>query len=167
MLDYTLEKVCALRPENLTVHTLAIKRSSKMHLESLLNAEAYAGRQQSALVEDMIERAVRTAIGNGYHPYYLYRQKMMAGNMENIGWCQSGKACIYNIDNMEETVPVMAFGAGAISKWMFDRTLRIERAPNVRNVEEYIHRVGEMVERKFRLLEVEVSREHLERYLEH
>ena len=72
----------------------------------------------------------------------------MAGNLENVGYARPGKACLYNIGNMEETVSVLALGAGAISKWLFDRTLRIERAPNVRNIEEYIARVDEMVDRK-------------------
>ena len=75
----------------------------------------------------------------------------MAGNLENVGYAKEGCACLYNIGNMEETVSVLALGAGAISKWLFDpsdHTLRIERAPNVRNIEEYIRRVDEMVRRK-------------------
>jgi oxygen-independent coproporphyrinogen-3 oxidase len=72
----------------------------------------------------------------------------MAGNLENVGYAMPGKGCLYNIGNMEETASVLALGSGAISKWLFDRALRIERAPNVRNIEEYINRVDEMVERK-------------------
>jgi len=87
-------------------------------------------------------------MAKGWRPYYLYRQKYMAGNLENVGYARPGKACLYNIGNMEETVSVLALGAGAITKWLFDRALRIERAPNVRNIEEYIARVDEMVGRK-------------------
>jgi oxygen-independent coproporphyrinogen-3 oxidase len=75
----------------------------------------------------------------------------MAGNLENVGYCLPGYQCVYNIDIMEETAPILAFGAGAISKWVFDRQRRIERAPNVKNIEEYIGRVDEMIERKRKL----------------
>ena len=87
-----------------------------------------------------------------YHPYYLYRQKYMAGNLENVGYAKPGHACLYNIGNMEETARVLALGAGAISKWLFDRERRIERAPNLRNIDAYIDRVDEMVYRKRRLI---------------
>ena len=95
----------------------------------------------------------------------------MAGNLENVGYAKRGKACLYNIGNMEETASVLALGAGAITKLLFDREvkaeaqgydlealrfanlqLRIERAPNVRNVEQYIARIEEMVDRKRALI---------------
>lgn len=76
----------------------------------------------------------------------------MAGNLENVGYARAGKACLYNIGNMEETASVLALGAGAITKWLFDRELRIERAPNVKNIEEYISRVDEMCRRKQTLI---------------
>ena len=82
----------------------------------------------------------------------------MAGNLENVGYARPGKACLYNIGNMEETASVLALGAGAISKWLFDRTMRIERAPNVRNIEQYIQRVDEMVQRKRALILPEAAR---------
>ena len=71
----------------------------------------------------------------------------MAGNLENVGYALPGCACLYNIGNMEETASVLALGAGAITKWLFDRQRRIERAPNVKNIEEYIARVDEMAAR--------------------
>ena len=80
---------------------------------------------------------------------------LMAGNLENVGYARPGKACLYNLGNMEETVSVLALGAGAITKWLFDpgkRDLRIERAPNVRNIEEYIARVDEMARRKAEII---------------
>ena len=76
----------------------------------------------------------------------------MAGNLENVGYAKPGKACLYNIGNMEETASVLALGAGAITKWVFDRDRRIERAPNVKNIEEYINRVDEMCQRKLELI---------------
>ena len=85
-------------------------------------------------------------------PYYLYRQKYMAGNLQNVGYARPSMACLYNIGNMEETASVLALGAGAITKWLFDRARRIERAPNVKNIEAYIARVEEMAARKRELI---------------
>ena len=76
----------------------------------------------------------------------------MADNLENVGYALSGEACVYNIDIMEETAPVLAVGACAITKWLFPRERRIERAPNVKNIEAYIARVDEMVARKRKLI---------------
>ena len=143
---HTLDVVEGLRPESVTVHSLAIKRSSKLH-EQLTVAGGHTQTNAVGAAE-MIATARSRLMGQGYRPYYLYRQKYMAGNLENVGYALPGKACLYNIGNMEETVSVLALGAGAISKWLFDRTLRIERAPNVRNIDEYIARVDEMVRRK-------------------
>ena len=116
---------------------------------------------------EMITAARHRLTAAGWKPYYLYRQKYMAGNLENVGYAMPGRACLYNIGNMEETASVLALGAGAISKWLFDQDLRavaqgydpeelrfsnlqlrIERAPNVRNIEQYIERIDEMVARK-------------------
>ncbi|MCL2812902.1 MAG: coproporphyrinogen dehydrogenase HemZ, partial [Clostridia bacterium] len=72
----------------------------------------------------------------------------MAGNLENVGYAKPGYACRYNIDHMEETISVLALGAGGISKRVFGNEARIERAPNVSNIDHYIARVGEMIGRK-------------------
>ncbi len=147
----SIRQAVALAPESITVHALAIKHSSK------LNEQRY--RQSSPEeAQRMVEEARALLEGAGYRPYYLYRQKYMAGNLENVGYAKPGCACLYNIDNMEETAPVLAFGAGAISKWLFPgrddggRDERIERAPNVRNIDEYIARAEEMAQRKIALV---------------
>lgn len=143
-LDMFLETLAwsrALRPESLTVHTLSIKRSSLLHLWE-------AQLPDGAMVESMVEAGRREAAARGMHPYYLYRQKHMAGNLENVGYALPGHACVYNIDMMEETAHVFAAGAGAISKRVDPRIGRIERAPNVSEVGEYIRREEEMLERK-------------------
>lgn len=145
--ENTLSVVERLRPESVTVHSLAIKRSSRLHEQLHLDAGAHS-QILAAGAGEMIASARERLTAGGWKPYYLYRQKYMAGNLENVGYARPGKACLYNIGNMEETVSVLALGAGAISKWLFDRALRIERAPNVRNIEEYIRRVDEMVARK-------------------
>ena len=145
--DATLEKVISLAPESVTVHSLAIKRSSKLHEQ--LHVSGAGHTQVSAEgAGEMIAQARSRLTQAGWRPYYLYRQKYMAGNLENVGYAKPGKACLYNIGNMEETASVLALGAGAISKWLFARDLRIERAANVKNIEEYARRVDEMVQRK-------------------
>lgn len=143
----TLEKVISLAPESVTVHSLAIKRSSKLH-EQLHVSGAGHTQVSAAGAAEMIAHARSRLARAGWRPYYLYRQKYMAGNLENVGYARPGKACLYNIGNMEETASVLALGAGAISKWLFARDLRIERAANVKNIEEYTRRVEEMVQRK-------------------
>ncbi len=145
---HTLDVIEALAPDSVTVHSLAIKRSSRLH-EQLVTAGNGYGQIEAEGAAEMIALARNRLTAGGWRPYYLYRQKYMAGNLENVGYAKPGKACLYNIGNMEETVSVLALGAGAITKWLFaDRTLRIERAPNVRNIEEYIARVDEMAQRK-------------------
>ena len=145
--EHTLDVVERLAPDSVTVHSLAIKRSSRLHEQLAVAGNGY-GQVTREGADRMITTARQRLTAKGWRPYYLYRQKYMAGNLENVGYAKPGKACLYNIGNMEETVSVLALGAGAITKWLFDRTLRIERAPNVRNIEEYIARVDEMVRRK-------------------
>ena len=143
--DRTLDTALSLAPEGITVHTLSVKRASRLH-------EAGFTPEEPGLAEWMVDEARARLHQAGYQPYYLYRQKHMADNLENVGYCRPRYACRYNIDNMEETVPVLALGAGAITKWVFPREKRIERAPNVRNIETYIREADEMAARKRTLL---------------
>ena len=138
----TMEAVRALAPDSLTVHTLAIKRSSRLNLE-------HAPLPDAAVAAAMVRMGEETADALGLVPYYLYRQKYMAGQQQNVGYARPGAACLYNVDIMEETASIVAMGAGAISKRVFpDRELRIRRAPNVSSVSVYIDRVREMARRK-------------------
>lgn len=139
---HTMDVIRELKPDSLTVHTLAIKRSSRLNLEKTPLPDAQ-------VAAEMVRMGQETADALGLEPYYLYRQKYMAGQQQNVGYARPGKACLYNIDIMEETTSILAMGAGAISKRVFpDRELRIERAPNVTNVSVYIDRVEEMARRK-------------------
>ena len=140
----TLEEAVRLHPESLTVHTLAIKRSSRMSLENhpLPDGEMTAR---------MVEAGRETAKALGMVPYYLYRQKYMAGNLENTGYALPGHACLYNVDMMEETSHILALGAGGISKRIWPEEGHISRAPNVANIHDYITRVDEMINRKIDL----------------
>ena len=100
------------------------------------------------MVGRMVEEGRAEAGARGMAPYYLYRQKYMAGNLENVGYALPGHECLYNVDMMEETAHVLAVGAGAISKRVCPAVGRIERAPNVSEITQYIDRVGEMAQRK-------------------
>ena len=137
----TMNAARALRPESLTVHTLAIKRSSRLHLEN-------APLPDDETAAEMVRMGLATARELGMEPYYLYRQKQMAGNQENVGYALPGHACQYNVDIMEETTHILALGAGGISKRIYPEEGHIERAPNVSNIEHYIARVDEMAQRK-------------------
>ena len=102
---------------------------------------------------EIIDMTARYARDMGLKPYYLYRQKNMAGNFENVGYASPGKACIYNILIMEEQQTIIGCGAGTTTKRVIPGENRIERCENVKNVEQYIERIHEMTERKQRLLE--------------
>lgn len=143
--EHTMAEIARLKPDSLTVHTLALKRSSRLNLER-------APLPQAETAAAMVRLGGETAKALHMRPYYLYRQKYMAGQQQNVGYAVEGAACLYNIDMMEENGSVVAVGAGAISKRVFpDRELRIERAPNVSNVAVYIDRVAEMARRKYEL----------------
>ena len=143
----TLNKVTELDPESITVHTLTIKRSAKLYEENIStfkNNPAY----------DMVNRSIDILPKKGYMPYYLYRQKNMSGNFENVGYAKPGKAGIYNILIMEEVQTIMALGAGTISKRVYGDG-RIERCDNVKDVGQYIERIDEMIQRKQQLFSEE------------
>ncbi len=140
-IDETLEKVLDLGPENVTVHSLAVKRASRLRLEM----ERYSAYQMENSDEAM-ERARLKLKDAGLFPYYLYRQKNMAGNQENVGYAKPGKEGLYNVLIMEEVQPIAAVGAGATSKQVKDG--RITRADNIKDVLLYLQSVDEMIERK-------------------
>ena len=147
----TMEIIRKLAPDNLTVHSLAIKRAARLNIQR----ERY---QDFEIVNtaDHIALTAKVAEEMGLFPYYLYRQKNMAGNFENVGYAAPGKAGVYNVLIMEEKQSIVACGAGASTKRVWvqpnpDGTHRIERAENVKDVAQYITRIDEMIERKSRL----------------
>lgn len=149
MVKETLRQLSALAPDSLTVHSLAVKRASKL-------GEWIEKNGRSALNDttEMMEASMQTARELGMEPYYLYRQKNMAGNLENIGFSKPGKEGIYNILIMEEKQTIAAVGAGSITKRVFGNG-RIERSDNIKDLELYMTRIDEMVERRRTLLNME------------
>ena len=142
----TIRRVKELAPDSLTVHSLAIKRASRLSQWILEN-----GMDTLHNTEETMEIAAAGARELGMDPYYLYRQKNMSGNFENVGYAKPGKAGIYNILIMEEKQSILALGAGTISKAVYPDG-RIERCDNVKDVDLYIEKIDEMIDRKRKLL---------------
>lgn len=143
----TLVRIGELNPESVTVHTMSVKRASRLHEEQVRFIQT-----PDEIVSGMIEHARCFLTRMGLMPYYLYRQKNILANLENVGYAKPGYEGIYNILIMEEVQSILALGAGAISKILFPGG-RIERIFNVRNVEQYIDRIDEMIERKKQMLD--------------
>lgn len=144
--DNTLNWMNRLNPENVTVHTLAIKRASvynEMNLDT---------RSHNDIVYKMMELARNKLENNQYYPYYLYRQKYMAQNLENIGFCKKDRECIYNIQIMEEKQSIVAFGADAVTKAYFPEEDRLERQHNIKDLRLYIKNIDSQINKKVDLL---------------
>lgn len=138
---HSLEQAISLEPENITVHTLTLKRASNLVVE-----------HRAAAYDDVAAMLARcTALeAAGYQPYYLYRQKGTLQNLENIGWSKPGKACLYNIYIMEEIHSILSAGAGGSTKLVIPgkRHGKIERIFNFKYPTEYIDRFDEILARK-------------------
>ena len=167
---HTMEEIAKLQPDDLTVHSLALKRGSELHAQMAQEAEAasrLAGQDSSPhthlpsdeagrpdLYTGMARIAEDGARAMGLHPYYLYRQKNMTGNMENTGYARPGKEGLSNILGMEEVQSVVACGCGAITKRVWNVPEDdpsyglIKRTGNVKELDAYLARVDEMIERK-------------------
>ena len=145
--QHTMEEIKKLSPDSLTVHSLAVKKASRMMQWIEKN-----GLELLHNTEETIQLAARTAREMSLHPYYLYRQKNMTGNLENVGYAREGCYGLYNILIMEEKQTIMAIGAGTISKAVHSDG-RIERCENVKELPLYLEKIDEMIERKRRLLE--------------
>ncbi len=145
--EHTLREIEALDPDSLTVHSLAIKRASRLRREvledRLKDQEADRGDFRGLSLTNsaaLMQRAAGSALRMGMRPYYLYRQKNMRGNLENTGFSRPGRECLYNILIMEEMQSIAAFGAGASSKTVYPDG-RIERSVTTRDLDLYFSRV--------------------------
>lgn len=146
--EYTFSEIQKLNPDNLTVHSMAIKRSARLRAEW----DTY----QNYIMENSenhMALARETAKAMGMQPYYLYRQKNMAGNLENIGFSKPGREGLYNILIMEEKQTIMALGAGTSCKYVTEHGKSVTRSENVKDVGVYLERLDEMIDRKRQRLE--------------
>lgn len=146
---HTLDEIVRLAPDNLTVHTLALKRSSR-----LVERLGEYPLPEADVAEAMVTTGAEAAHALGMRPYYMYRQKYMRGNLENVGYALPGKECVYNIDMMEDTTSIMAHGAGAMTKCIYDAERRVERVPNPKDIATYIAKIDRLAEEKRRLYEI-------------
>lgn len=145
MFAHSVDSLIKLRPDNITVHTLALKKGAELKLQN------YRGQQQQ--VARMVEYSHDVLHKSGYKAYYMYRQKYMSDNLENVGFCLEGKQCVYNVDNMEELRSIIACGSNAISKRVYSGLNRIERSANAKDIITYINNIDQYTKRKFQLFE--------------
>ena len=150
MVENTMKEIISLNPESVTVHTLALKRASDLNINMESYKDALIGYQT---VIDMISLSRKYMDEYGYNPYYMYRQKHMLGNLENIGYAKEGYECLYNMQIMEEKQSNYAIGAGAVSKFVYLDENRIERVDDVKNLQVYLERVDDMILKKYREVE--------------
>lgn len=139
----TIEGICALSPESVTIHTLSMKRSSKLTEDNM-----QIMREDTQNVSQMLTTAYNALSAEGLAPYYLYRQSRMLGNMENTGWSKPGFEGLYNVYIMDETHTILACGAGAVTKLRDPYSDRIERIFNFKYPYEYNARQEELISRK-------------------
>jgi len=137
--ENTLEGIVAMKPDSVTIHQLAVKRASKLHEQA---------DTRSPDRQDMLELCSKYMEKAQLEPYYLYRQKNSPGNFENVGYAKKGYAGRYNIHMMEETRSVYAAGCGAVTKLVDQKTGKIERVTNLRDLDQYISRIDELIEKK-------------------
>lgn len=148
---HTAEQILKLKPDSLTVHGLSLKRASILYENFILKKGIQIKKQEE--LSSMYEVSRELANKLDIKPYYMYRQKNMVGNMENLGYSKEGKECLYNIQMIEDKQTIIALGADAVSKVVFLEENRIERFGNVKDIGEYTSRIKEMVEEKKKLLD--------------
>ena len=137
----TLDKVISLSPGNITVHTLSLKKGSRIRLEKTTIPDANE-------VSAMLDYAAQALLREGYAPYYLYRQKFISGGFENIGWSRPGLKSLYNICMMEELCTTLALGGGGVTKLVAAGSGRIERIFNPKYPYEYNNNIDKTIENK-------------------
>ena len=141
----SVDKAIFLGAENITVHTLALKRSSNIVTEN--ESDSVSEKD----VSKMLDYAKNALTDGGYYPYYMYRQSKALGNFENVGWCKDKKECKYNVLMMEEYQHILSVGAGSVTKLLSPGIEKIERIFNYKFPFEYISRFSEILEKKERI----------------
>ncbi|MBC8536763.1 coproporphyrinogen dehydrogenase HemZ [Feifania hominis] len=143
----SVDRVLALAPENVTVHTLSLKRAANLRA---MGTDIFRGENEK--VSAMLAYSQQALARAGYHPYYLYRQKNTIGNNENIGFCRDGRASLYNIYIMGEFQTILSCGAGGVTKFVFDGGERIERIFNPKYPYEYRDRFSQILQEKEKIV---------------
>ncbi len=144
--SHTLDMIKSIDPSSVTIHTLSIKHGSYLDMNYSMYTPSAA-----QTVDNMLTAGEKALKSMDMHPYYMYRQKNMLGNLENIGYCKKGYECVYNIYIMDEIQSIISIGAGASTKIVNND--KIERVFNVKEVSEYIKRIDEMIDRKKKLFQ--------------
>lgn len=142
-LKQTLKQLSKLDPENLTIHSLSLKRGSDYNGDkgAIRHISSFNMSNMAATIDEYVNRMK-------LYPYYLYRQKQITGNLENIGYSKKGKECIYNISMMEEKETIIGLGMGAVSKIYYPDENKIKRIPNFKGIHDYINRIDELIKKK-------------------
>ncbi|MGL4850155.1 MAG: coproporphyrinogen III oxidase [Clostridium sp.] len=149
---HTVREIKKLKPDNLTIHGLSLKRGSIMHEKFLLKKGIDVKEQEEIL--EMFKESENLAENLNLEPYYMYRQKNMVGNMENLGYSKKGAECIYNIQMIEERQTILALGADGVSKIIdYTNKNKLIRYANVKDVREYVKRIDEMIAKKKNILD--------------
>ena len=136
----SVEKAVATKADNITVHCLSLKSGAKLKEET--------DYLENDFISTMVASSREILSKNGYQPYYMYRQKYQVGNNENVGWTKPNKACVYNIDIMEETADNLAVGANAVSKRVFTEKGLIQRLASQKDLKTYIENVDTIIEKR-------------------
>ena len=153
-LDYvknTCDEILKLKPDSLTVHGLSLKRASILYENFILKKGIQIKKQEE--LASMYNESMELSKKLDLKPYYMYRQKNMVGNMENLGYSKEGNECIYNIQMIEDKQTIIALGADDLTKVVFLEEDRIERFGNIKDIKEYSNRIEEMVNGKINLLD--------------
>jgi oxygen-independent coproporphyrinogen-3 oxidase len=147
----SLDQLEQWQPESVTIHTLAVKKSSRLSQESQAkDRDTLRINQPDPILMAMIDLSQQRLEQSGLIPYYLYRQKDAAGGLENVGFARAGHECLYNVGMMSDRRTVIGLGSGSITKRVVGR--QVTRAPNDKDIAHYISRLDALVERKLQLL---------------
>ena len=145
MFKYSLDEVIKLDPENITVHSMCVKRAALLRFSDAELAKANDMNEMLSYTQKHMEKT-------GRKPYYMYRQKNISGNLENVGYAKDGCMSTYNINIMEEKQTIIALGGGGSTKIVMDD--RIERVFNFKDPLEYIRRFDEILKKKDEILDI-------------
>ncbi|MBR2646507.1 MAG: coproporphyrinogen dehydrogenase HemZ [Clostridia bacterium] len=145
-----VESAVATNADNITVHCLSLKSGAKLKEDMLKEDETYL---ENDFISTMVASSREILSANGYLPYYMYRQKYQVGNNENVGWTKAGRACVYNIDIMEETADNLAVGANAVSKRVFTDSGLITRFASQKDLKTYIEKIEEIIQKRRKFFE--------------